>query len=109
MCPWHASLSSDLKDLLSLSWLTCIVDRFVVHLQESLFDLFGSNMAHHYLVARQFGGPPGPPRSSEYLVENYAPRLLAVEGSLFALSMSVILMRFYVRIFMLKMFGWDGK
>jgi hypothetical protein len=66
-------------------------------------------MAHLFLVARQYGGPPGPPRSPVYLAENYAPRLLAVEGSLFALSMSAILMRFYVRIFMLKMFGWDGK
>jgi hypothetical protein len=66
-------------------------------------------MAHHFSVARQFGGPPGPPRSPEYLAENYAARLLAIEGALFALSMSAILMRFYVRIFMLKIFGWDGK
>jgi hypothetical protein len=66
-------------------------------------------MVQHHLVARQFGGPPMPPRSPEYLAENIAPRLLAVECSLFALSMSAILMRFYVRTFMLKMFGWDGK
>jgi hypothetical protein len=66
-------------------------------------------MALHLLVSRQFGGPPMPPRSPEYLVENIAPRLLAVECSLFALSISAILMRFYVRVFMLKMFGWDGK
>jgi hypothetical protein len=50
-----------------------------------------------------------PPRSPEYMAENIAPRLLAVECSLFALSMIAILMRFYVRTFMLKMFGWDGK
>jgi hypothetical protein len=35
--------------------------------------------------------------------------LLAIEGALFALSMGAILMRFYVRVFMLKMFGWDGE
>jgi hypothetical protein len=48
-----------------------------------------------------------PQRSPEYLTENIAPRLLAVEGTLFALAMTAVLMRFYVRIFMLKMFGWD--
>jgi hypothetical protein len=61
-----------------------------------------------HLDPRQFGGPEVPPRSPEYMAENLAPRLLAVEGSLFALSMTALLMRFYVRIFMLKMFGWDG-
>jgi hypothetical protein len=50
-----------------------------------------------------------PPRSPEYLAENIAPKLLAVECTLFAFSMGAILLRFYVRIFMLKMFGWDGK
>ncbi|OAL54457.1 hypothetical protein IQ07DRAFT_558600 [Pyrenochaeta sp. DS3sAY3a] len=65
-------------------------------------------MIYHALLARQEGGPPpGPPRSPEYLAENQAPRLLAVEGTLFALAISTVLMRFYVRIFMLKTFGWD--
>jgi hypothetical protein len=50
-----------------------------------------------------------PPRSPEYMAENIASKLLAVEGTLFAFSMGAILLRFYVRIFMLKMFGWDGK
>lgn len=64
----------------------------------------------HQLFSRQFpGAPPPPPRSPEYLAENIAPRLLAVEVPLYALGMCAILMRFYVRIFMLKMFGWDGK
>jgi hypothetical protein len=67
-------------------------------------------MIYHALLARQEGGPPlPPPRSPEYLAENQAPRLLAVEGTLFALAISTVLMRFYVRIFMLKTFGWDGK
>jgi hypothetical protein len=61
----------------------------------------------HELVSRQFGGPPMPQRSLEYLAENIAPRLLAVEGTLFAVAMTAVLMRFYVRIFMLKTFGWD--
>ena len=49
-----------------------------------------------------------PQRSPEYLAENQAGRLMAVEGPLFALSTTAILLRFYVRIFMLKTFGWDG-
>jgi hypothetical protein len=61
----------------------------------------------HQLVSRQFGGPPMPQRSLEYLAENIAPRLLAVEGTLFAVAMTAVFMRFYVRIFILKTFGWD--
>ncbi|KAG9194707.1 hypothetical protein G6011_04742 [Alternaria panax] len=48
-----------------------------------------------------------PARSPEYMAENQAGRLLAVEGSLFALSTIAVLLRFYVRVFMLKTFGWD--
>lgn len=33
---------------------------------------------------------------------------MAVEGPLFALSTTAVLLRFYVRVFMLKTFGWDG-
>jgi hypothetical protein len=50
-----------------------------------------------------------PPRSPEYMAENIAPQLLAIEGTLFAIAMSAVFLRFYVRIFMLKIFGWDGK
>jgi hypothetical protein len=42
------------------------------------------------------------------MAENQAAKLLAVEGPLFALSTIAVLLRFYVRIFMLKTFGWDG-
>lgn len=66
-------------------------------------------MVYRLIASRQAGGPPPPQRSPEYLAENQAPRLLAVEGTLFALSMSAVLLRFYVRIFMLKTFGWDGR
>jgi hypothetical protein len=66
-------------------------------------------MVQHLLLTRQFGGPAPPPRSPEYLAENVAPHLLAVEIPLFALSLSALLLRFYVRIYMLKMFGLDGK
>jgi hypothetical protein len=66
-------------------------------------------MEYHALVSRQEGGwPVMPARSPEYMAENQAARLLAVEGSLFALSTTAVLLRFYVRIFMLKTFGWDG-
>ncbi|KAH8728711.1 hypothetical protein GQ44DRAFT_608860 [Phaeosphaeriaceae sp. PMI808] len=61
----------------------------------------------HYLDPRQDGPPPMPTLSPEYLAENQSSRLLAIECTLYALSMSAVLMRFYVRIFMLKMFGWD--
>ncbi|KAL1798660.1 hypothetical protein ACET3X_002697 [Alternaria dauci] len=65
-------------------------------------------MEYHAIVSRQEGGPPMMPvRSPEYMAENQAGRLLAVEGSLFALSTTAVLMRFYVRVFMLKTFGWD--
>lgn len=73
------------------------------------FDCATVDMEYHALVSRQEGGPPMmPPRSPEYMAENQAGRLLAVEGSLFALSTTTVLLRFYVRIFMLKTFGWDG-
>lgn len=50
-----------------------------------------------------------PPQPPEYMAKNYGPHLRAIEGYLFALSMSFISMRFYIRIFMRKKFGWDGK
>ncbi|KAL7778662.1 hypothetical protein CFE70_008163 [Pyrenophora teres f. teres 0-1] len=66
------------------------------------------DMVHHFL-SRQAAGPmPMPARSPEYLAENQAGRLLAVTCPLFALSALAVLLRFYVRIFMLKIFGWDG-
>ncbi|KAF1838094.1 hypothetical protein BDW02DRAFT_51514 [Decorospora gaudefroyi] len=63
-------------------------------------------MAYLPLVPRQAPAPPPPP-SPEYMAENQGPRLMAVEGPLFALSTLAVLLRFYVRIFMLKTFGWD--
>lgn len=66
-------------------------------------------MAYRHLISRQDGAPPTAPiRSPEYMAENQAARLMAVEGPLFALSSTAVLVRFYVRIFMLKTFGWDG-
>ena len=50
-----------------------------------------------------------PPPSPEYLAENQAPNLLAVTISLYVLATLTVLARFYVRIFMMKIFGWDGK
>ncbi|EUC50581.1 hypothetical protein COCMIDRAFT_81567 [Bipolaris oryzae ATCC 44560] len=65
-------------------------------------------MAYHHLISRQgWEPPPTPARSPEYMAENHAPHLMAVEGPLFALSTTAVLLRFYVRIFMLKTFGWD--
>ncbi|KAJ4990325.1 integral membrane family protein [Stagonosporopsis vannaccii] len=65
-------------------------------------------MADHVVMSRQAGGPPLMPlRSPEYLAEDLAPHLLAVTGSLFALAMITVFARFYVRIFQMKIFGWD--
>ena len=67
-------------------------------------------MTERLLIVRQSGGEPATPlRSPEYLAENLAPHLLAVTGALFALAMITVLARFYVRIFMMKIFGWDGR
>ncbi|KAH4924788.1 hypothetical protein HBI70_096550 [Parastagonospora nodorum] len=64
-------------------------------------------MDHRSLVPRQYLGTPLPLQPPEYMAENHAPHLRAIEGYLFTLSMSVILMRLYIRIFILKKFGWD--
>lgn len=64
-------------------------------------------MIYAHLVARQAAAAPV--RSPEYLAENKAGHLMAVVVPLFALSTVTVLMRFYVRIFMLKTFGWDGE
>lgn len=50
----------------------------------------------------------GPPPSPEYMAENYGPKLLAIDLTLFGVAMITVVMRFYVRIFTLKTFGWDG-
>lgn len=62
------------------------------------------------LFARQDDGAfdPGPRPPQAYLDETFAPKMLAVDGSLYALAMTCVLMRIYVRVFMLKTFGIDG-
>ncbi|KAF3044530.1 hypothetical protein E8E11_008868 [Didymella keratinophila] len=48
-----------------------------------------------------------PLRSPEYLAENLAPHLLAITISLTALALITVIARFWVRVFILKTFGWD--
>lgn len=56
-----------------------------------------------------FGMPPtGPPPSPEYLAENYGPSLLAINCTLFGIAALTMILRIYVRVFILKMFGIDG-
>lgn len=50
-----------------------------------------------------------PPPSKAYLEESYAPKMLAVVGTLFGLAMISVLLRVYVRTTILKTFGVDGK
>ena len=50
-----------------------------------------------------------PLRSPEYLAEDLAPHLLAITISLTALALTTVVARFWVRIFILKTFGWDGE
>lgn len=60
------------------------------------------------LHARQDPGSLPPPPSQEYLNENLAPRMLAIDGTLFGLAMICVFLRVYVRAFLLKTFGLDG-
>lgn len=61
------------------------------------------------LFVRQGPGPLPPPPSPEYLNENLAPRMLAVDGTLFGLALLCVVLRVYVRAFMLKTLGIDGE
>lgn len=61
------------------------------------------------LHTRQGPGPLPPPPPQEYLNENLAPRMLAVDGTLFGLAVLCVLLRVYVRAGMLKTFGIDGE
>lgn len=61
------------------------------------------------LLERQGPGPLPPPPSSEYLSENLAPRMLAVDGIIFGLALLCVILRVYVRALMLKTFGIDGE
>ncbi|KAL5385047.1 hypothetical protein PMIN06_012856 [Paraphaeosphaeria minitans] len=51
--------------------------------------------------------PSGPPPSPEYLAEDYGPTLLAIDCTLFGIATLTMILRMYVRVFMLKMFGID--
>ncbi|KAL1652991.1 hypothetical protein SLS61_004612 [Didymella pomorum] len=48
-----------------------------------------------------------PLRSPEYMAENLAAHLLAITISLTALALITVVARFWVRIVILKTFGWD--
>ena len=61
------------------------------------------------LHGRQASGPLPPPPPTEYLNENLAPRMLAIDGILFVLALICVLLRVYVRAIMLKTFGIDGE
>lgn len=52
--------------------------------------------------------PKGPPPSKEYLAENYGPALLGIDCTLFGIAAVTTILRIYVRVFILKMFGVDG-
>jgi hypothetical protein len=50
-----------------------------------------------------------PPRPSEQcLEETLAPRMLAVNGTIFGIAMLCIVLRLYVRLVMLKIMRLDG-
>ena len=53
---------------------------------------------------RQAGPPPLTP---EELAYTNAPEILAISGSFFAVATLVVLLRCYVRLVMLKVFGID--
>jgi hypothetical protein len=64
-------------------------------------------MAVHLLRRQVPLMPPPPPK--QYLEENLAPRMLAVDGTIFGLAMLCVALRIYVRVALLKTFGVDGK
>ncbi|OWY44158.1 hypothetical protein AALT_g5880 [Alternaria alternata] len=59
------------------------------------------------LFAKQVSGLLSPAPSQAYLEESYAPEMLAAIGTLFGLAMICVLLRVYVRVVMLKVFGVD--
>lgn len=60
------------------------------------------------LSARQVSKPFPPIPSQAYLQESYAPKMLAVVGTLFGLAITCVLLRICVRTAILKTFGIDG-
>ena len=48
-----------------------------------------------------------PPMTPEYIAYTNAPQIMAITGSFFAIALVVVLLRCYVRISMLKVFGID--
>ncbi|KZM21875.1 hypothetical protein ST47_g6996 [Ascochyta rabiei] len=59
------------------------------------------------LFTRQGPGPLPPPPPQEYLDENLAPKMLAVDGCFFGMAVLFVLLRVYVRAVLLKTFGID--
>jgi hypothetical protein len=57
--------------------------------------------------AFQSTGFETPPMTPEYLAFNNAPAILAITGSFFAAATLVVILRCYVRIAMLRVFGVD--
>jgi hypothetical protein len=78
------------------------------HLLSDRFVRFERTMIS-VVHARQAPGPLPPPPSTEYLNEDLAPRMLAIDGILFGLAMICVLLRVYVRAIMLKTLGVDGE
>lgn len=52
---------------------------------------------------------PAPVYPPGYFQENFGPRLLAIDCTLFGIAAITMMLRIYVRVFILKMFGLDGK
>jgi hypothetical protein len=59
------------------------------------------------LSARQNFGPMPPPPTPEVIAFDNSPAILAITGSFFAAAALVVLLRCYVRVSMLKVFGID--
>jgi len=48
-----------------------------------------------------------PPLTPEYIAYTNAPQIMAIASSFFAIALFVVMLRCYVRITMLKVFGID--
>lgn len=61
----------------------------------------------HALLRRQDAFPMPPPLTPEEIAFDNSPKILSITGTFFAAAALVVLLRCYVRISMLRIFGAD--
>jgi hypothetical protein len=64
-------------------------------------------VSHWESLSRRDGYPPPPPITPEEITYDNSPQILAITGTFFAAAAIVVLLRCYVRIRVLRVFGID--